>query len=302
MLESARALNSYAGDTPEEGPLRLIIEQMPGLLWTTDQKLRITSNWGRGLKALNIPPGEFVGRNLCDFLECADRHTTPIAEHHEALRGLSSHFEYNWKLRSLEIRLEPLRAASGEITGVLGVGIDITDRKKNEELVLYQARHDALTGLANYREFMDRLEGEVCRAERSHHAFTLLLLDLDGLKRINDLQGHLAGNRALKRVATVMNEHCRSTDLAVRYGGDEFAVVLIDSDKGMAEQVAERIQKGLRNDPREPRLSVSIGIAVYPEDGRTASELIETADRQLYKYKKAENRKARTPQSKRPAR
>jgi diguanylate cyclase (GGDEF)-like protein len=78
--------------------------------------------------------------------------------------------------------------------------------------------------------------------------------------------------------------------------------VLIDSDKGMAEQVAQRIQKGLRNDPREPRLSVSIGIAVYPDDGRTASELIETADRQLYKYKKAENRKARTPQSKRPAR
>jgi len=72
-----------------------------------------------------------------------------------------------------EIRLEPLRAASGEITGVLGVGIDITDGKKNEELVLYQARHDALTGLANYREFMERLEGEVCRAERSHHAFTL---------------------------------------------------------------------------------------------------------------------------------
>ncbi len=109
MLESARALNSYPGDTPEEGPLRLILEQMRGLLWTADQKLRITSNWGRGSKALNIPSGEFVGRNLCDFLECADRHTTPIAEHHEALRGLSSHFESNWKLRSLR---NPSRAAA----------------------------------------------------------------------------------------------------------------------------------------------------------------------------------------------
>ena len=232
-----------------------------------------------------------MGRNLCEFLECADGHTTPMAEHREALRGVSSHFDYNWKCRSLEIRLEPLRAASGEIHGCLGMGIDVTDRRKNEDQALYQARHDALTGLANYREFMDRLEREVCRAERNHRAFTLLLLDLDGLKRINDLRGHLAGNRALKRLAAVMNEHCRSTDLAVRCGGDEFAVVLIDSDKGMAEQVAQRIETGLRTDNEEPALSVSIGIRIYPDDGRTAAELIEAADRQLYKYKTTVNRR-----------
>src|SRR5258708_6399175 len=72
-------------------------------------------------------------------------------------------------------------------------------------------------------------------------------------------------------------------DLAVRYGGDEFAVVLIDSDKGMAEQVAQRIETGLRSDPNEPALGVSIGIAIYPYDGGTVAELIEAADRQLYK-------------------
>jgi diguanylate cyclase (GGDEF)-like protein/PAS domain S-box-containing protein len=291
ILERGRALNSYAGDTPDERAPRLIIEQMPGLGWTTDQNLRITSNWGKGLASLNIPPGAFAGRNLCEFLECADRHTTPISEHHEALRGVSSHFDYNWKCHSLEIRLEPLRGASGEINGVLGVGMDMTDRKKNEEQAVYQARHDALTGLANYREFMDRLEREVHRAKRSHHSFTLLLLDLDGLKRINDLRGHLAGNHALKRLAVVMNEHCRATDLAVRYGGDEFAVVLIDSDKGMAEQVARRIETGLQTDKEEPALSVSSGIGIYPHDGRTAAELIEAADQQLYKSKRAENKR-----------
>ncbi len=204
---------------------------------------------------------------------------------------MSSNFEYTWNSRVLEIHLEPLRTGSGEIEGVLGVAMDMTERKKNEEQAHYQARHDALTGLANYREFMDRLEKEVHRAERSHHSFTVLLLDLDGLKRINDLHGHLTGNHALQRLAAVMNEHCRSTDLAVRYGGDEFAVVLIDSDKGMAEHVAHRIETGLQADQGKPAISVSIGIGIYPDDGRTAAELIEAADQQLYRSKRTENRR-----------
>jgi diguanylate cyclase (GGDEF)-like protein/PAS domain S-box-containing protein len=292
LLESACTLNSYGGNAASEWPLQAIVEQMPGFFWTTDCNLRIRSNWGKGMAAAKIHPGALAGRSVCEFLGCADRHRTPIAEHYDALRGISSNFEYHWKNHFLEIRLEPLRASSGEINGCLALATDVTGRKNSEEQAHYQARHDALTGLANYREFMDRLEQEVSRAERSHHQFTLLLLDLDGLKRINDLQGHLAGNRALKRLAAVMNEHCRSTDLAVRYGGDEFAVVLIDSDKGMAEQVAQRIGNGLRTDRVESALSVSIGIGVYPDDGRTAAELIESADRQLYKCKRAENKSA----------
>jgi len=273
------------------------MEQVPGIHWTTDQNLRVTSNWGKGLASSRISPDALVGRSVCEFLGCADRHTTPIAEHYEALRGFPSHFEYGWKYRSWEIRLEPLRTSSGEINGCLGLGMDITDRKKSEEQTHYQARHDALTGLANYREFMDRLGQEVRRAERGHHSFTLLLLDLDGLKRINDLHGHLTGNRALQRLAAVMGEHCRSTDLAVRYGGDEFAVVLIDSDRGMAEQVAQRIENGLRTDQGEPSISVSIGVGIYPNDGLTAPELIEAADQQLYKYKRTENRRTTSAQA-----
>src|SRR5712691_1501545 len=78
-------------------------------------------------------------------------------------------------------------------------------------------------------------------------------------------------------------------DLGVRYGGDEFAVVLIDRDKCMAEQVAQRIETGLPSDPHEPALSASIGIGIYPYDGRTVAELIEAADRQRHKSKRAEN-------------
>ena len=159
--------------------------------------------------------------------------------------------------------------------------------QRSEDQIRYQATHDALTGLANYREFMDTLEREVRRAERSNHVFALLLLDLDDLKAINDKHGHLVGNRALKRLSEVIKDHSRATDLAARYGGDEFALVLIDADPGMANRIAQRIERAFRDGQHRPALSVSIGISIFPEDGRTAAELLETADRQLYKRKKA---------------
>jgi diguanylate cyclase (GGDEF)-like protein len=187
-----------------------------------------------------------------------------MAYHYAALRGEHAHFEYKQQNRTLDIHVEPLREPSGEITGCIGIGLDIPERKENEEQIRHQATHDALTGLANYREFVDTLERELRGAERSHGSFTILLLDLDHLKAINDRLGHLVGNQALMRLAAVMKQHCRATDLAARYGGDEFAVVLINSDQRMAETVAGRIESCLRNDTEEPEISVSIGIGVYP--------------------------------------
>jgi diguanylate cyclase (GGDEF)-like protein/PAS domain S-box-containing protein len=287
ILEMAEALDSHAALwSPEQAPLRLLMEQVPGLLWTTDRNLRILTHCGSGLAAAKIQKASRQGQDVREFLGVADAHRTPIAEHHAALGGLSSQFEYPWRGRVLEIRIRPLRTSTREIIGCVGTAVDITDRKRSQDEALYQARHDGLTGLANYREFMGRLEDEVRRAERGHHRFALLLLDLDELKRINDLHGHLAGDGALRRLAAVMNEHCRSTDVAARYGGDEFAVLLIDSDRGMAEHVAERIARRLGSDQQQPQLSVSIGIAVYPDDGRTAARIIEAADGRLYHHKR----------------
>jgi diguanylate cyclase (GGDEF)-like protein/PAS domain S-box-containing protein len=286
LVETARhgwPADSDAGDEQ----LRPLVEQMPAILWTTDQDLRITSYWGSGLGPTKIEPADLVGQTLYDYLKCQDPHAAPIAKHAEALNGVPSYFEYRHGSRHFAVHVGPLRGASGEITGCIGAGIDITDRKKSEDHNRYQATHDALTGLANYREFVDTLEREVRRAERSNHSFALLLLDLDELKAINDKYGHLAGNRALKKLSGVIKDHCRATDLAARYGGDEFALVLIDADPGIANRIAQRIQRALRDSRERPAINVSIGIAVYPEHGRTACELLEAADRHLYKRKKA---------------
>jgi diguanylate cyclase (GGDEF)-like protein/PAS domain S-box-containing protein len=287
VLEAGRLLEWSGSDVPADVQLRLVAEQMPGLVWIADRNLRITANWGAGLPGAKIRPSALMGKSVSEFLETADRYACPLAQHYEALRGESSHFECQRKLRTLEIQLAPLRSGNGEITGCIGVATDITHRKKTEEQIRYQATHDALTGLANYREFVDTLESEVRRADRSRHTFAVLLLDLDDLKLVNDRLGHLEGNRALKRVAAILKEQCRSTDLAARYGGDEFGVVMIDADLGMAEHVCERIAMSLRKDAQDPKLTVSIGTGVFPDDGRTAQEILRAADRQLYQRKKS---------------
>jgi diguanylate cyclase (GGDEF)-like protein len=269
-----------------EVPVSALLEQMPAFLWITDSDLRITSNWGSGMQLAKIRPGELIGRTAYEILKFRDAQAATLCRQAMAFRGISSRFEFKLGNRDFEIRLEPLRGPGGSIVGWVGAGIDITERKRGEEQFRYQATHDGLTGLANYREFLNALEREVRRAERAHHSFAVLLLDLDDLKRINDRWGHLTGNRALRRLAEVLKEHCRTTDLAARYGGDEFAVLLIDADPAMARQIAQRVEKALDKDREEPRVRVCIGFGVYPDDGRSARELLEAADQKLYKRKK----------------
>src|SRR5258708_36670483 len=115
--------------------------------------------------------------------------------------------------------------------------------------VHHLAVSDPLTGLANYRRLLDELESETERTNRSNRPFCVLLLDLDGLKKINDTYGHLVGSRALCRVADILRIHCRSIDTAARYGAAEFALVLPSTAATEAESSASRIAPGMEKDP-----------------------------------------------------
>lgn len=167
----------------------------------------------------------------------------------------------------------------------LVLGGSLLDNARLFDQVRRLAVSDPLTGLANYRRFIDVLEVELERSGRTGRSFAVLLLDLDGLKKINDRLGHLVGTRAISRVADVLRSHCRSIDTAARYGGDEFVLVLPETSAEAAKGVARRVSERLANDGEQPALTVSLGVAMYPQDGVTIEALLSAADRALYKMK-----------------
>jgi diguanylate cyclase (GGDEF)-like protein/PAS domain S-box-containing protein len=178
----------------------------------------------------------------------------------------------------------------GEFVGYEIIAVDITEQRALEDHLRRQALSDSLTGLANHRRLFEVLQAEICRSKRTEREFSLLLLDLDGLKGINDRFGHLTGNRALCRLARTLADCCRSVDTAARQGGDEFALVLPETGGAAATLVARRICDLLGKDSEEPALSVSIGVACYPKDADTIGTLLYAADRALYAMKEKPSR------------
>ncbi len=165
------------------------------------------------------------------------------------------------------------------------LGAALIDQARLFDQVRTMAVSDPLTGLANYRRLLAVIESELDRSRRTHRPFSVVLLDMDGLKAINDRYGHLVGSRALVRLGKILRSHSRAIDTPARYGGDEFALVLPEAQKDVATRVASRIRERLSTEAEDPILSVSAGIAAYPEDGDTPEKLLGAADRMLYRMK-----------------
>jgi len=184
----------------------------------------------------------------------------------------------------------------GDFAGREIIVVDITEQRAFEDHLRRLALSDSLTGLANHRRLFEVLHAEICRSQRTERDFSLLLLDLDGLKEINDRFGHLVGNRALCRLAQILADCCRFIDTAARQGGDEFALVLPETGGAAATSVANRICDLLAKDAEEPLLSVSVGVACYPKDADTIGTLLYAADRSLYAMKGKQPKAARAGQ------
>jgi diguanylate cyclase (GGDEF)-like protein len=158
--------------------------------------------------------------------------------------------------------------------------------------VSHQARSDALTELPNRRALDERLEKAIAQSVSTGNPFCAVMMDLDGFKMINDTYGHKAGDEVLRQVANLMEKSLRSTDFLARYGGDEWTLVLTETNLTQAHVVIQKIQTGLRNNPihlpdgKTTNIGVSGGVALYPDHADTAPGLIRAADEALFRAKK----------------
>ncbi|GEM_PF-2779240 len=169
------------------------------------------------------------------------------------------------------------------------VGWLVDNQRVRERIMQEMANTDGLTGLANHRYFYERLTQEVERSKRYGRSFALAMIDLDGLKAYNDTHGHLAGDSLIQDTAKRIKLGLRSSDFAARYGGDEFTVVLPETDTENAQKSVERIRGFFEGEPASDKNgasavlpTVSIGLAMFPDHGNDAMALLKSADDALY--------------------
>ena len=166
------------------------------------------------------------------------------------------------------------------------------EQRRARDAAIRLSTIDPLTGLFNRTFFFAAIEREIARSARSGRGFCLLMMDLDELKAVNDRLGHFYGDRVLRGVGEVISAGVRQIDTAARYGGDEFVVLLPETDPTGAFVLAEKIRLGVQAmavdlPGRRPQPSLSVGVVTFPDDGRTADELIISADGAMYASKRA---------------
>jgi diguanylate cyclase (GGDEF)-like protein len=213
--------------------------------------------------------------------------SVPVMDHSTNLAGLlgvsyASHHQISLQEESV------IRAILSVMVMVVGSSKVLSRALLELE---YYSVHDPLTGLYNRRQFNEILEYEVGRCERHNHEFCVLMIDIDNFKDINDSFGHSTGDTALKTVSEILTKNTRKDDLCARIGGDEFAIILIETNVQNGQMVADTITKMLRETQLKSaqndffHLTVSIGISGFPQDAKTADELMASADEAMYRAK-----------------
>ena len=187
------------------------------------------------------------------------------------------------------LSINTVKGQDGEIVNYVAMFSDITQVRESQHRVEFLATHDDLTGLPNRTLFNDRLNLALARASRSKERLTVLFLDIDNFKVINDTLGHDVGDKLLKQAASRLQECVRTEDTVARLGGDEFVLLLEGSERHQAVMSAERIIKALSKsfnlDGRECYVSASVGISMFPDDAHDPNGLMRNADAAMYRAK-----------------
>jgi diguanylate cyclase (GGDEF)-like protein/PAS domain S-box-containing protein len=292
-----------------ERKYRYLVDSSPDIIYTLDHEGRFTFVNNRVQQLLGFSREELIGE-----------HYSVLIQEDDVLRAnyVFNEGRGDYRLpRNVELRLKS-RHAKGEVRifthelmtisfntsdkspepdltqrelfGTYGVARDITDRKRADELITYQAYHDILTDLPNRVLFKDRLGLAVLQAKRNDASLALMFIDLDRFKLVNDTLGHVIGDKLLQQAAIRLKACLRSGDTLARLGGDEFTAVLPElSDRQDAVLIAEKFLECLRQPfqlaGQSVHISASIGIAIYPGDGESTDELIRNSDIAMYHMK-----------------
>jgi diguanylate cyclase (GGDEF)-like protein/PAS domain S-box-containing protein len=244
---------------------------------------------------LGYEAAEVIGRPVFELIEHADSEVVKLATQSLTTTGPLT-FSYRavrkdgtrvWFETTSRAVIDP---DTNGVIEVVSVSRDISERKRAEEQIEYQAYHDALTGLPNRRLFRDRLTVALAHARRTKGPVAVMFLDLDSFKVVNDTLGHSLGDELLKIIATRLSAVLREEDTIARMGGDEFTVLLsnIKSEASapvIAQKLLDAVAQPLRVEGHELFITTSIGIALYPEDGDTAEALLKNADSAMYRAK-----------------
>lgn len=243
-----------------------------------------------------------------DILVCRDSETDPRVDR-EACRkvGLRSMIvvplrhegETVGVLKAMALRPDHFDAEAVAVLGLLSELIAAAmyfSARYNQDQLFYRATHDEMTGLANRALYIDRLRSVLARHQRENQPAGVLMIDMDGLKRLNDSFGHRVGDAAIKEMANRLKACARHTDTVARLGGDEFGIILSPADMpDGAEAIIQRIQQEIAPpllfEGRAIPLSASIGVAAFPDDGHDIDSLLHAADQRMYRVKGAQRRR-----------
>jgi diguanylate cyclase (GGDEF)-like protein/PAS domain S-box-containing protein len=244
---------------------------------------------------------ETLGRDsdfMCGFLAMPE---TDLAEHADVRRALLEKRETRVTFRNLrktgemfwnDLTVAPVLDDKGNATHFIGVINDVTESKQRTFFLEHEINHDVLTGLANRNLMWDRLEQAIHMAQRNKTLVATILVDLDHFKVINDTLGHEAGDEVLKVIARKMLASVRESDTVARLGGDEFVLILTNQPSlrftlRMIDRLRADIAMAVTLDGKEIAVASSMGVSIFPHDGKTAAELIQSADAAMYHAKSA---------------
>ncbi len=281
----------------ERALFRAMIDQVPDYLFVKDTDSRFVVVNRAVAADIGLQPDDLMGKT--DFeLHRRELAAKFFADEQKVVSSgepLLDIEEYvvspSGKKQWLSTSKVPLRDEKNEVIGIVGISRNINERKRAEDQIRFLALHDVLTGLPNRSLLMDRLAQALLQAERSNARATVIFIDLDNFKLVNDSLGHNAGDALLKVVAERMVSCVRTTDTVARLGGDEFVVLLIDQAASpvapatILDKIRATIAVPVPIEGRLFHVTCSIGVANFPEDGRDPETLLMNADVAMYQAK-----------------